>query len=540
MNPEPVRSTSLRTPIVAAVVAANVVTALVLLVVVSSAVRRDSEALARDYSLQLGDHLEGAVDNLGRMRPANLLDWRGWRWFDDVIVTQAPKRDATGLLAVSGVYLNPLGAKKRSTEFNEQRAFELMRDAIDQRKAVEANREFAVPIGAVRQSGEPWGAVWFKKRPVELGDPATSKLLPFFVVTLLAVTVGILTLLRRRVLEPVEQLASVTRQIEAGDLTARVKLSRGGTDEVTLLAEGFNDMASRLERYNHELESAVREATEQVRSAEAAAMTQRRLASTGELAAGIAHELNNPLGGLMNAVEALRRPDIPSDRRTEYLELVRGGLERMGETVGRLLRLSPREATVADVPLGRPLTDALGLVRHRALECSVEVTVSASSSDGVSLPAFEAGTRELLDALPVVRGAANELGQAFLNLLVNAIDAIVDAREAGARTGGGGRIAVSIFEARRIVEGAAQPRICLRFEDDGPGIPDLVIDRVVNPFFTTKDQGKGTGLGLAIVHNIVAAHGGVVLLEGRPGVGLRATIELPLSGAADMESRDEP
>ena len=523
------RPTSLRTPIVAAVIAANVLTFLVLLMIVNSVGRRDRATLAREYTLQLGDHLEDAFDNSGRIRPAALLDWRGWRWFDDAIVAQVPSQDPKGRFSVAGIYLNPLGMAKRRVDFDQQQALKMMREAVDQESAIEGNGQFAVPIGTGLNRDEPWGAVWFQKRRVAVGEPPIAKLLPFFGLTLLAVTAGILMLLRRRVLEPIEQLASVARRIEAGDLAARVHLSTAGNDEMALLASGFNDMAARTEHYNHELEEAVREATEKVRSAEAAAMTQRRLASTGELAAGIAHELNNPLGGLMNAVESLRRSDIPDHRRVEYLELVRGGLERMGETVGRLLRLSPREASVSDVRLGRPLTDALGLVRHRALECGIEVTVSASAQGGVAMPAFEPGTREFLDGLPVVRGAANELGQAFLNLLVNAIDAIVDARESGAPTGGSGRVSISIFEASGVSDGAATgPRICLRFEDDGPGIADEVIDRVVNPFFTTKEQGKGTGLGLAIVHNIVAAHGGVVLLEGRPGLGLRSTIELPL------------
>lgn len=528
------RATSLRTPIVAAVVAANVLTFLALLMIVDSVGRRDRATIAREYTLQLGDHLEDAFDNSGRIRPAALLDWRGWRWFDDVIVAQAPKQDRKGRYVAAGIYLNPLGMAKRRIDFDQQEALQMMREAVDQKSAVEGNRQFAVPIGTGLNRDEPWGAVWFQKRPVSVGEPPIAKLLPFFGLTLLAVTVGILMLLRRRVLEPIEQLARVASRIEAGDLAARVELPHGGTDEMGLLASGFNDMAARTEHYNNELEMAVREATQQARSAEAAAMTQRRLASTGELAAGIAHELNNPLGGLMNAVESLRRKDIPEQRRAEYLELVRGGLERMGETVGRLLRLSPREASLANVLLGRPLTDAIGLVRHRAEECHVELLVSADAQGRDPMPASSPEAREFLGALPTLRGAANELGQAFLNLLVNAIDAIVEAREDGAPTGGAGRITISVFEAKAISDGnLREPRLCLRFEDDGPGIPSDVIDRVVNPFFTTKEQGKGTGLGLAIVHNIVAAHGGVVLLEGRPGIGLRTTIELPLPAAAD-------
>ena len=196
----------------------------------------------------------------------------------------------------------------------------------------------------------------------------------------------------------------------------------------------------------------------------------------------------------------------------------------MGETVGRLLRLSPREATLADVALGRPLLDAIGLVRHRAEGAGVELLIERSDErDDASGP----GARALLEALPCVRGSTNELGQAFLNLLVNAVDAIEDARESGAACGGPGRVTV-------VLDGAFDPGtgpLRLVVIDDGPGIEEELLARVADPFFSTKEQGKGTGLGLAIVHNIVAAHGGRVLLEGRPGVGLRVTIELPRPSA---------
>lgn len=527
-RPGPPRRGSLRLPIVAAVVGASVATFLVLLVATRATLQRTSEALAADNARELRDHLEDAVDIFGRIRARTILDWRGWRWFDDVLVVQQPRRDATGRWRVDGVYLNPLGLGARAPDFDEQDALGRIAAAVESRRPVEGDDadELVLPFGRRAGSGAPWGAVLVRQRPVVAPSAPMGQVVPAFAVTLLLFTLGVLTLLRRRVLEPVARLAGAARQLEAGDLSARVELGSRRRDELGLLGDRFNEMAARMERYNTELEEAVAEATERVRSVEAAAMTQRRLAATGELAAGIAHELNNPLGGLMNAVEALKRPDLPPERRREYLELVSGGLSRMGETVGRLLRLSPREAALADVPLGRPVLDALGLVRHRAEGAGVELVLVAGADECAAL---SPEGRALLARLAPARGSSNELGQAFLNLFVNAVDAIEEARAAGRPHGGGRRVLVDVAGA---LVGGAGDTLRVVVLDDGPGIDGELLPRVADAFFTTKEQGKGTGLGLAIVHNVVAAHGGRVLLDGRPGRGLAVTIELPRSGEA--------
>jgi len=517
---------SLGTPIVLAVIAANAVSFGVLVTIVQAALERDRAELQRDYVDQLASHLGDVVDGLGRIRARPLLDWRGWRWFDDVIVAQAPRRGLDGRFAVEGAYLNPLGASHRAIDFDGQEALALIAAAVDA-DAIQRSAGFgaAVPIG--RPGAPAWGGAWFAPRPIEIRVSPVTRVLPYFLVTLLATTLAILLLLRRKVIEPLGSLAGAARALEAGDLGARVSLPEARDDEIGELSRGFDDMAARLQRYSQGLEEAVAEAPQRARSAEVAAMTQRRLAATGELAAGIAHELNNPLGGLLNAVEALRRPDLDPARREEYLALVKGGLERMGETVGRLLRLSPRNAAAERADVARPLGDALGLVRHRAEDEAVAVRV-AGPGDAPARDAFAPDALAPLAALPAVHGAANDLGQVFLNLLVNALDAIAEARrDPSAAHGGAGAIVITVGD------GDDDGAVSLRFQDDGPGVPDDRINRVADAFFTTKSQGEGSGLGLAIVHNVVAAHGGRVLLEGRPGEGLAVTVLLPAASDAD-------
>ena len=239
-------------------------------------------------------------------------------------------------------------------------------------------------------------------------------------------------------------------------------------------------------------------------------MTQRRLAATGELAAGIAHEINNPLGGMLNALEVLGRPDLDPQTRERYLELVQGGLERIGETVGKVLRLAPRETAVEPLALVGPLGDALGLIQHRADVQRTQIWLEGAggtrlASDGQALEAWS--------AMPLVRGQRNELGQAILNLLVNSLDALTD------HSSGEGRIRVGLDSEGQWLH--------LWVADNGPGMDPDLIQRAADLFYTTKATGRGTGLGLAIVHNVVAGHGGEVQLRTPSEGGFLVELRLP-------------
>ncbi|MFT6833193.1 MAG: signal transduction histidine kinase [Planctomycetota bacterium] len=520
-------SRSLRAPIVGAVVLANLITFLMLLGATEYAARGTREAISMEYTEWLADQLDEIVDRSGAIRIGKAMNWRGWRRFDDVIVAQLPEpaaparvaADGSPALVVPGVFLNPLGRAERSADFDEQHALNMILNAAAARQSVSNEFGAAAPIGL--PGAEPWGGVWFRRKEMEFGHFPHQELSLIFVATMALFTALILWLLQRRVLDPVRHLAGVVGHLESANLRARVNVPEDRTDEIAELGHGFNRMAGRLQRYNLDLQAAVEEATGRVKAVEAAAMTQRRLAATGELAAGVAHELNNPLGGLANAVEALGREDITPARRKEYLSLVSSGLARMGETVGRLLRLAPREAQLEGVDLPRPLGDALGLIRHRAEGMGVVIELRGPTDSDPSRSAFEEFALEPFSSLPRIRGAANELGQALLNLFVNALDAIEEGRARGQDVAGPGRIELTM---------ALTPERTLQItcEDDGPGVASDVKARAADAFFTTKDQGKGTGLGLAIVHNVVAAHGGRVLLEGAPGRGFRVTIELPI------------
>jgi signal transduction histidine kinase len=264
-------------------------------------------------------------------------------------------------------------------------------------------------------------------------------------------------------------------------------------------------MAEKVEGYNKELARDVETATEKFRRAEAAAMTQRRLAATGELAAGIAHEINNPLAGLLNAVETLQKGTLPPEKRDQYHALLRSGLERIQGTVGKLLRFTPRNSKPVPLALVDPIVDAIALVTYRAQKLGVALRLEQGS------PEDDAVIQRLRGLAPVL-GQANEIGQAALNVFVNSLDALEE-------RGTGGHIDVDIV--------AHEDRLVLSIADDGPGVDGPELTRVADLFYTTKDVGKGTGLGLSIVHGVVASHGGTVHLSSEKGRGFRVEISLP-------------
>jgi len=498
---------------VSLVVAVNLAAFLVLTWVTVTLAQRERDTVTETRNDFADGLIADLVDERSELRAQWLLSLSFWKHepVEDVIVAQAPVRDGFGRWMVKGVYLNPQGRVNRPSSFDEQAVLGGIATAARYNRAFDLD-DGSVALPIALPGGEQWGGCWYRPRS---GPGVTGavlrRMLPWFAVTMFVAALITLIAVRRFVLNPVKGLAQAAGRLEGGDLAARAP-EPVREDELAGLVRGFNAMAAKVEHFSAELAREVAVATEQARAAEAAAMTQRRLAATGELAAGIAHEINNPVGGLLNAIERLERPGLEPERRAEYFALVRNGLERIRATVGRLLRLAPRAPEVGPVLLAEPLADALGLVHHRALLQNVRFLVI--DARGAAHDAFEAGALASWRRLPPIRGAANELGQALLNLFVNALDAL-EARPEG-------EVRVTLVEAPGVQR--------LTVSDDGPGVDEDVLTRAADAFFTTKEQGRGTGLGLAIVHHVATAHGGRVLLASRPGEGFRVDLELPVAG----------
>jgi PAS domain S-box-containing protein len=247
----------------------------------------------------------------------------------------------------------------------------------------------------------------------------------------------------------------------------------------------------RLQSRVHEAEETVRETTRQLWQA-------ARLAGVGELAASIAHELNNPLGIVALRVEQLLAKTAADDPRRKSLEVIEGEVERMSALVGNLLQFSRAgRDQVSSVDIPEELLKTLELVGHHLKKRRVVVE-----------PDFAPN-------IPIIQADRQHLRQVFLNLFTNAADAMPE----------GGRL---IPRVRPGTMNESKPSVVIEVIDTGVGIPKDLLHRVVEPFFTTKDEGKGTGLGLAICRRIIQQHHGTLEVESQVGQGTTVRITLPV------------
>ena len=440
--------------------------------------------------------LQGTINPGGELKVASILEWPWWGEFSDaILVDRHLERSESDELLPRGVFLNPLGAAHRSVEFDRGAVLEAISAAMNTSENVVASAGVAIPIYDPR--GEVWGGCWFQVPAGAAPRELALDLLPWYLGNTLLLSVATFWVLRRKVLGPVEDLAAASARLSTGDLDVRLK-SPSQSDEIADLVHGFNDMAAEVTRARVHLEEVAADERVKARTAEEAAMTQRRLAAMGELAAGIAHEINNPLGGMRSAVESLERGDLEPARRARYLELVDGGLVRIQSIVGKLLRFTPRASVSEDAfELREAAHDAVALIEHRA------------SSQGVTLKLDLDGS-----STARVKGDQSEIGQAVLNLLQNALDSLEDGCPSG-----------SPELCVRLSSSAEEHKI--EVEDNGPGVDAERLARLTDLFYTSKDVGRGTGLGLPLALHVASAHGGRLLLSSEPLEGFRAELCLP-------------
>jgi two-component system, NtrC family, sensor kinase len=318
----------------------------------------------------------------------------------------------------------------------------------------------------------------------------------------------LLTLL---VAKPIEALVHVAERIAEGDLSYRVDVVQQG--EIGRLAVAFNRMLERLEESRAAQERQIRDleqAYAALKRTQAQLVASEKLASVGRLAAGVAHEIGNPLSSIHGYSEILLLDETTSERR-QYIERIQMETERITRIIQSLLDYSRpgKPASRQRVDLGAVVQKTLYLVRAQRGFSKVQLT-SAGLASG-----------------PEVLADENALTQVLINLLLNAQQAAGEA----------GRIEVV---AGRTSDGwppaggawpeptpAMLPAAYVAVRDNGPGIAAGDQDKIFEPFFTTKPVGLGTGLGLFVVHNILESLGGEVRLWSEPGQGTCFVVFLP-------------
>jgi signal transduction histidine kinase len=301
-------------------------------------------------------------------------------------------------------------------------------------------------------------------------------------------------LLNRFVMRPLERLVAASSHVEAGDYAKEIPES-SRYDEIEHLNRAFNQMMRSIRSYSTTMELRIAEATEQIKRTERGLIVAQRLSAMGTLAAGIAHEINNPLGGMLNAARALQKSNVSKERHEEYLELIVEGLGRIERTVKKILGFVPRKVDMQPVELSTVVEKALALDEHRLKRKRISVS------------------NRCLNKATRVLGDSTELQQAVFNVIKNAVDA----------TGDDGCGVIDIDLETSVSEAV------LSIADNGAGMDEEQMSNAFDPFYTTKAEEEGTGLGLTIAHQIVTSHGGRIELESRSGTGTRVRIVLPLS-----------
>jgi len=305
---------------------------------------------------------------------------------------------------------------------------------------------------------------------------------------------------------PIGELKAGIERVARGNLELRLPVR--SRDELGDVARSFNQMTSDLqaarrevEQWARTLEERVERKTREVEMAHKSLLHSEKLASVGKLAATVAHEINNPLFGILTCarlglrhVEHLPVPPEDRTRLADRLRMIERESQRCGEIVNNLLSFSRQSpGKVEPVNLHTVIERSLALVKHQLDLKGIVLRVD------LALPH------------PVIDGDAGRLQQVIVALLVNAIEAMPD----------GGELAVSAAE-----EDSA---VAVRVRDTGAGIPEDVLPHVFEPFFSTKEGSQKTGLGLAIASNIVEQHGGTIQVHSEPGQGAEFVVRLPIS-----------
>jgi two-component system NtrC family sensor kinase len=325
---------------------------------------------------------------------------------------------------------------------------------------------------------------------------------------------------RRFVATPIQDLIRGTKAVSAMELDQPI-VSAHRSQEIDELVDSFNRMRERLKiavaelnEMQQTLESKVDERTQQLKTAQRKLIQSDRLATLGQLAASVAHEINNPVSGVLNLSMLLERlmakGEYPAGREAEfrkYLGLISAETARVGRIVSDLLAFSRRSKPQrAPADLNKLVRPTLGLADHKLKLISAEVVL------------------DMQENLPLVECDSSQIQQVILNLVLNGAQAM--------QPRGGGQLTIRT----RLAD---QDSVELCVQDTGEGIAPENLSKIFDPFFTTKAEGKGVGLGLAVLYGIVKAHEGEVEVTSQRDVGTTFTVTLPLkSQKSDAELRE--
>jgi signal transduction histidine kinase len=349
------------------------------------------------------------------------------------------------------------------------------------------------PLTVMSQAGAKW--VLHVSSPEWKYLPANMWLILLGLFIGMAIVMGVVYgVMESLVIGPLASLAAASRLLKSGVKPPPIPAMQR-RDEVGELVRSFQSMAEEVLDYRHDIEQKVEEETSRRAQAEHGLVLAQRVSATSRLAAGIAHEINNPLAGVMNALKALQRGNLPEEKEAEYLDLIDDGLTRINEIVQKMLTFQRTKPSTGLVPLAEVAETAITLSGPKLKMVRIDKQLDEAN----------------------VTGDKGELVQAVLNLILNSADALI-----------------GIESPRLTVKTTSDNSFgVITVADNGCGITSEVREHVFDLFYSGKEG--GTGLGLAITQTIIENHGGRIAIESTPGKGTTMTVRIPLAkrGAAE-------
>lgn len=333
------------------------------------------------------------------------------------------------------------------------------------------------------------------------------KILLFALIEILILSVIIGLNIRKFVVTPIKQLVKGTKAISSGDLTGRIHLKT--RDEFGELADSFNKMTGILNTANQELtrwgktlENKVEERTRELKRTQDKLIQSEKLASLGKLAAGVAHEINNPLTSVLTSASLLNEDTPEGNPIKEDLEIIISETKRCRSIIRDLLDFARQnKPKIKEANINTVIEGTLAILKYQAFFQNIAVVKNYEKQ------------------LPYVWIDADQFQQVFMNIIMNSAEAM----------SGRGTLTIET----RLSEGSDFIEVC--FNDTGPGIKKENMDKLFDPFFTTKEFGKGTGLGLAVSYGIVQRHGGAIKVQSEEGKGATFIVTIPAKRGTEEE-----
>ncbi|MBW2028880.1 MAG: HAMP domain-containing protein [Deltaproteobacteria bacterium] len=386
--------------------------------------------------------------------------------------------------------------------------------------------------------GMVWGVIWLNNREMRISSPLSyqgkpiggvslngslipiyealrrsQKILLLYIVidTIVLALVGIY-LLSRLVVKPIHRLLKITAEYKEGEFLP--SLSEASRDEIGELSKSLNNMLKRLDENKQELKAhifSLEKANRELKQAQSEIIKSEKLASVGRLAAGIAHEIGNPIGIILGYLELINRGQVTEEEKEDFFKRMETEISRVNQIIKKLLdfsRLSSgmmRETSVHDV-----------------IHQTIDILAPQPMMDDINIQEELKATQDIVWCDP------NELQQVFLNIVMNAVDTLEVKRLSA---GDDPEKTLLLRSANR------DDAIEVRVEDNGCGIPEQDLSHIFDPFYTTKEPGKGTGLGLAVCYRIVEGIGGRIMAESTLGKGTAIIITLPLKDGGGNQTR---